>query len=210
MTAHRPRRATFFRVLESLGEDAWQANLHAGELCVGAAFWASLGYESGALPLSRKAAEALVHPLDLRLARDEVALHFKTPGALELEMRVRAANGAWHAIRVRGCVTEWDQAGEPCVMAGLLDDWTENLASARAQFKSRAIILSLSNRERQVLDGVIGGARNKTIAFDLGLSPRTVEGYRARMLEKLGVKGTSELVQMALSAGVSKITSQEL
>ena len=47
-------------------------------------------------------------------------------------------------------------------------------------------IARLSPREREVLDGLVAGASNKVIAFDLGLSVRTVEVHRARMMERLG------------------------
>lgn len=61
----------------------------------------------------------------------------------------------------------------------------------------------LSSRERQVLDGLIAGHPNKTIAFDLGISPRTVEIYRANVMTKMKAGSLSELVRMALMAGGS-------
>jgi two-component system response regulator FixJ len=63
-------------------------------------------------------------------------------------------------------------------------------------------IASLSNRERQVLDGLLAGNPNKVIAFDLGISPRTVEIYRANVMTKMNASSLSELVRMALIAGV--------
>jgi two-component system response regulator FixJ len=63
-------------------------------------------------------------------------------------------------------------------------------------------LASLSNRERQVLDGLIAGNPNKIIAFDLGISPRTVEIYRANVMTKMDAASLSELVRMALIAGV--------
>jgi two-component system response regulator FixJ len=64
----------------------------------------------------------------------------------------------------------------------------------------RAIFEGLSPRERQVLDGVVAGKLNKVIAFELGISPRTVEVYRANMMSKTGARGLSELVQMVMHA----------
>jgi len=61
---------------------------------------------------------------------------------------------------------------------------------------------ALSNRERQVLGGLVAGHPNKTIAYDLGISPRTVEIYRANVMTKMQAASLSDLVRMALIAGV--------
>jgi len=60
----------------------------------------------------------------------------------------------------------------------------------------------LSSRERDVLEGLIAGKANKVIAFDLGISPRTVEIYRANVMTKTGANSLPELVRMALLAGL--------
>lgn len=61
-------------------------------------------------------------------------------------------------------------------------------------------LASLSERERQVLEGLIAGHSNKTIAHDLGISPRTVEVYRANLMAKMEAKSLSELIRMAIVA----------
>ena len=61
---------------------------------------------------------------------------------------------------------------------------------------------SLSNREREVLEGLVAGHPNKTIAYDLGISPRTVEIYRANVMEKMQAGSLSDLVRMALVGGL--------
>jgi two-component system response regulator FixJ len=66
---------------------------------------------------------------------------------------------------------------------------------------SAARIAQLSEREKQVLKGLLAGHPNKTIAYDLGISPRTVEVHRASVMKKMGVSSLSALVRMTLSVG---------
>lgn len=63
------------------------------------------------------------------------------------------------------------------------------------------ILDTLSGREREVLQGVLAGKLNKVIAFELGISPRTVEVYRANVMSKTGAHSLSELVRIAMLAG---------
>lgn len=70
----------------------------------------------------------------------------------------------------------------------------------RAEIETR--IAALSPRERDVLRGLIEGRANKQIAFDLGISPRTVEIYRANLMNKMQADSLSDLVRMALVAGM--------
>jgi len=55
-----------------------------------------------------------------------------------------------------------------------------------------------------VLGGLVAGRANKQIAFDLGISPRTVEIHRARVMEKMRARSLSALVRMAIEAGLAK------
>ncbi|HZZ33791.1 MAG TPA: response regulator FixJ [Phenylobacterium sp.] len=71
---------------------------------------------------------------------------------------------------------------------------------SRASYQSA--FAGLSRREREVLEQVVVGKTSKVIAYDLGISPRTVEVYRAGMMMKTGAKSLSELVRMALLAGL--------
>jgi len=70
----------------------------------------------------------------------------------------------------------------------------------RAEIRSR--LNSLTPREREVLDGLLAGYPNKTIAYDLKLSPRTVEVHRGNVMAKMGATSLSSLVRMALTAKV--------
>ena len=69
-------------------------------------------------------------------------------------------------------------------------------ATATARLKA------LSPREREVLEGLLAGLSNKSIAYELAISPRTVEIHRARVMEKMGVRSLSELVRLGLAAGL--------
>lgn len=60
----------------------------------------------------------------------------------------------------------------------------------------------LSAREQDVLKGLISGMSNKVIAYELDISPRTVEVYRANMMEKLEVQSLSEALRIAFAAGL--------
>jgi two-component system response regulator FixJ len=77
-------------------------------------------------------------------------------------------------------------------------------AAERAQNdQSLARLALLSVREREVLEGLVAGLPNKAIAYDLRISPRTVEIYRARLMDKMQAKSLPELVRMAIAAGVT-------
>lgn len=63
-------------------------------------------------------------------------------------------------------------------------------------------IAALTARERDVIDGLACGFPNKTIAFDLGISPRTVEVHRANLMAKLGVTNFADALRIAFAAGL--------
>jgi two-component system, LuxR family, response regulator FixJ len=72
--------------------------------------------------------------------------------------------------------------------------------SARKDAEAR--LAELSPRERDVLQGLVAGKINKVIAHDLRISPRTVEVYRANLMAKTGARSMSELMRLALAAGL--------
>lgn len=77
----------------------------------------------------------------------------------------------------------------------------ENSELKEMAFSEATVRLAcLTGRERDVLDGLMTGYPNKTIAYDLGISPRTVEIYRANMMEKLRVRSLAEALRIGFAA----------
>jgi len=74
----------------------------------------------------------------------------------------------------------------------------EQAGARQRQAEARRRLESLTAREREVLDLVVAGKPNKLIADELGISPKTVEVHRARVMEKMEVGSVAELVQLVL------------
>jgi len=90
-----------------------------------------------------------------------------------------------------------------------LDRLQQNAARDAKRAEVEARLAALTNREREVLDGLVAGKPNKVIAFDLAISPRTVEIYRANVMTKMGAASLSELVRMALVSSVMNHEADE-
>ena len=84
---------------------------------------------------------------------------------------------------------------------------TRTQASLSQAAESR--IAMLTARERQVLEHLVAGRANKVIAHELNISPRTVEIHRAHLMEKMQARSLSDLIRLALAAGVSPAQSKE-
>lgn len=71
--------------------------------------------------------------------------------------------------------------------------------------KAGVLISSLSAREIEILDGLVAGLSNKSLAYELGLSPRTVEMHRSNVMKKLQTRSLSDAVKLALDAGFPRV-----
>lgn len=100
---------------------------------------------------------------------------------------------------------------EKAALVGALEEGFAQLERADRS-KGRAAeanvrLKALTAREHDVLLGLVKGHPNKTIAYDLGISPRTVEIYRANLMTKLGVQSLSEVLRIAFVAGLGDVAS---
>jgi len=106
-----------------------------------------------------------------------------------------------------GAVDFIEKPFEKAVLLTAIESAFERLSDAygRASRAADAAILiaALSAREQDVLKGLAQGLPNKTMAYDLGISPRTVEVHRANLMTKLGVRSLSEALRIAFSAGIA-------
>ena len=154
-----------------------------------------------------------------------VLLDIKMPGidGLEVQALLQKRNVSWPVIVMTG---QGDvQSAVRAMKAGavdflekpysdklLLDAIELALAGAdrtnvdRDAAQATERIAALSPREREVLDALVAGHPNKVIAFDLGISVRTVEVHRARMMERLGVRQLAEAVRLAVMAQIGART----
>ena len=103
-----------------------------------------------------------------------------------------------------GAIDFIEKPFEKAALLSAVEDGFSSLVrsdAGRERSKNASVRLQiLTTRERDVLDGLAKGLPNKTIAFDLGISPRTVEIHRANLMSKLGVRSLSEALRLAFAA----------
>lgn len=105
-----------------------------------------------------------------------------------------------------GAVDFLEKPFEKAVLIAAIDAAFDRIAAAdgaAARAAEANVVLGvLTPREREVLDGLAQGLPNKTIAYDLGISPRTVEVHRANLMAKLDVRSLSDALRLAFAAGM--------
>lgn len=106
-------------------------------------------------------------------------------------MRAGAANFLEKPYEKEALIAAMEEA-----FVRLEDSNLKEMAASEAKVR----LACLTGREQDVLDGLLAGLPNKTIAYDLGISPRTVEIYRANMMEKLRVRSLAEALRIGFAA----------
>jgi two-component system response regulator FixJ len=107
-----------------------------------------------------------------------------------------------------GAVDFLEKPFEKSALIGAIEESFERIAKA-ADASTRAvdagkILAALTPRERDVLEGLAKGLPNKTIGYDLDISPRTVEVHRANLMAKLEVRSLSDALRIAFAAGLGR------
>jgi len=139
--------------------------------------------------------------LELQRALSEQALDFPTiviTGHGDVPLAVRAMKAGVLDFIEKPFATPTILASVEAALNRLNATQEQDPAALAAQAKLEL----LSPREREVLEGLLAGLPNKTIAYDLAISPRTVEIHRARVMDKMGARSLSELIRSALAAGL--------
>lgn len=154
------------------------------------------------------------------------------PGCILLDIRMPGMDGleVQRALRDQGCVlpvvimtghgdvaaaVQAMKAGavdfiekpfDKQTLVSALDEARDRLRQDQARStrgeEAAARLKILTGREKEVLAGLVRGLPNKTIAYDLGISPRTVEIHRANLMDKLQVRSLSEVLRIAFAAGI--------
>lgn len=110
-----------------------------------------------------------------------------------------------------GAVDYVDASNDDAILSSLSTALAECHAASRPAERDEsadARLARLTPRERDVLLGLVEGGTNKTIAKTLGISPRTVELHRAQVMSRLAASSLTELLQIALAAGIAPSTRQ--
>jgi len=146
------------------------------------------------------------HPYVVAESHEDTLLHLRQGG---IDLVVTAMQGSEaDGFELMRLVREV-MPGMPVIVVALGNDGMDDLqlecaTGLKTQVADGGQVLgllaSLTARERQVLDLIVAGRANKVIAYELNISPRTVENHRARVMEKLRVRSVAELVRLALSA----------
>lgn len=116
---------------------------------------------------------------------------------------IRVAVEAFKAGAVDFIQKPFDDYAVLMAVQKALVDAEEPLSRQAGERRCEAAVAMLSARERQVMQGVVDGKANKVIAYELGISQRTVEIHRAHLMMKSGAHSVSALVRMATAASAS-------
>lgn len=128
-----------------------------------------------------------------------------TRRGIDLPIVIVTAHGDVSSARAAfrgGAIDFIEKPVDPDALLVAVEDALSREATTRAQSESiadaRARFDSLTERERQVVERTVSGLHNREIAHELGISSRTIEVYKARAMQKMGVKRIPDLVRVVM------------
>jgi two-component system, LuxR family, response regulator FixJ len=142
---------------------------------------------SGLDLVARLKQAGLAHPIIVLTGHADVALAVAAMKAGVWDFLEKPVNDAALLNAVRAALARGD------------DDFAREAERAELQLR----LAQLTARERDVFDAIVAGESNKAAALRLGISPRTVEIYRANVMAKMRANNLSELVRMAMRCGAA-------
>ncbi len=143
-----------------------------------------------------------IHPDDRDLCLETYLKAFSARQPFRMQFRIQRADGEYRWVEDAG-VPRFDDAG---VFAGYMGSTIDISDRRRASFtpdeEAVRLVFSLTERERQVLVLIAQGNSTKEAAARLGISYKTADSHRSRILEKLGVHETASMVRYAIRSGL--------
>jgi PAS domain S-box-containing protein len=185
---------------------SWEWDLRTDTVAWSGELYRLCGVGPGHLRATLEGALELVHPDDRAFVQEVIDRARRDQVPYVCEHRIVRPDGAVRTLQSRGAVVA-DDRGQPVKLVGTAQDITERKQAEDALARYAALIEAsedaiaheaLSNREHEVLRLIGAGKAVREIAAALSLSPKTVSTYRTRVLEKLGLKTSAELIRYAL------------
>jgi PAS domain S-box-containing protein len=143
-----------------------------------------------------------LHPDDRDLCLESYLKSFSSRSPFHMQYRLRKADGEFVWVEVAGVPRYHDNGEFAGLMASAIDVTDRKRGFFTPDEESVRMVLALTERERQVLVLIAQGNSTKEAATSLGISYKTADSHRSRILEKLGVHETASMVRYAIRAGL--------
>jgi len=143
-----------------------------------------------------------LHPDDRDLCVESYLKSFTSRSPFRMQYRLQKADGEYIWVELAGVPRHHDNGEFAGLMASAIDISDRKRGFFTPDEESVRMILSLTERERQVLVLIAQGSSTKQAATTLGISYKTADSHRSRILEKLGVHETASMVRYAIRAGL--------
>ncbi|HMD71798.1 MAG TPA: PAS domain S-box protein [Bryobacteraceae bacterium] len=143
-----------------------------------------------------------LHPDDRDLCLESYLKSFSSRSPFRMQYRIQKADGEYVWVELSGVPRYHDNGEFAGLMASAIDVSDRKRGFFTPDEESVRMVLALTERERQVLVLIAQGNSTKQAATTLGISYKTADSHRSRILEKLGVHETASMVRYAIRAGL--------